>query len=323
MTSWSDGNVSGVDSKVRVTRAAAGGGGADRLHVGRDVHDGRLVAGEDLGRWAITLLAVRPRPWPGRKRWPAPGVWPEPLLNRTRGLGVALVLLLTGLAAVVGLAAAAAATSAAAATPGGHDPKSPTPMELAKAMILTGADMPAGWVASSGGERTTHTAPLSAPVAKCLAVSPSVATVKPLKVSSPDFKSPDHSSSVKDSVSVYATAARAQAADKALANPRTPACMGMLGVAPLQTSIEAEAGPHATVDSISISPLPAGAAAPGQTGFTVTVPLTRLGQKMTITSTQIDFEKGRVLQQLTFDGNGEPFTPLEQVHLLLLLTGHP
>ena len=30
-----------------------------------------------------------------------------------------------------------------------------------------------------------------------------------------------------------------------------------------------------------------------------------------------------MLQQLTFDGNGAPFTPLEQVHLLEIATGHP
>jgi hypothetical protein len=210
----------------------------------------------------------------------------------------------------------------AAAAPAGHDAKTLTPMEQAKAAVLTQADMPAGWVAT-GGDKATHAAPVSGPIAKCLGVNPWVATVKPLKVSSPDFVSPDRSSAVEDSVSVYATAARAEAVDKDLANPRTPVCMGLLGVAPVQTSIEAQAGPHATVDSISISPLHQAATAPGLTGFTMTVPLTRLGKKMTITSTQIDFEKGKVLQQLTFDGNGEPFTPLEQVHLLLLLTGHP
>ena len=62
---------------------------------------------------------------------------------------------------------------------------------------------------------------------------------------------------------------QAAAAYKALANRKTPSCMGTLGAAPLQTSVQAEAGPDATVDSISISPLPPGAAERGQTGFMV------------------------------------------------------
>jgi hypothetical protein len=87
--------------------------------------------------------------------------------------------------------------------------------------------------------------------------------------------------------------------------------------------VQAEAGPGATIDSISISPLPAGAAERDQTGFMVKIPLTLHGKNLTITSTQIDFQKGKLLQQLTFNGNGAPFTPLEQVHLLMITTGHP
>jgi hypothetical protein len=233
-----------------------------------------------------------------------------------------------GLVGVVSLVAALVGpglVAASAATPAGHDPKPLTDMEQAKAVLLTQAEMPAGWVATGGGggDKATHTAPVSGPIAECIGVSASVARVKPLRVSGPDFTTPDRSSAVEDSVSVYATTDQARAAYKALANPRMPSCMGMLDVAQLQTSIEAEAGPHATVDSLSISPLRAGAAASDQTGFTVTVPLTLEGKRLTVTSTQIDDEKGKVLQQLTFDGNGAPFTPLEQVHLLLILTGHP
>jgi hypothetical protein len=224
-------------------------------------------------------------------------------------LTIALALPLT----IAGLAVAA----------GPADARTPTPLQVAKAALLTLADMPAGWVATSVGTGATHTAPLSAPMAKCIHVSPSVATVKPLKVSSPDFTGPDRLDAVEDSASVYATAAQAAAAFKAMANRKTPPCMGVLGSAPLQTSIEAQAGRGAVVDSISIGPLPAGSVAPGQTGFMVRIPLTVKGKDVTIESTQIDFVKGKVLQQLTFNGNGGPFTPLEQVHLLLIATGHP
>ncbi len=218
---------------------------------------------------------------------------------------------------------AAAAAPVAIAQAAGHDSKPLTALEQAKAALLTRAEMPAGWTATTTGDKATHTAPLSESIAKCIGVSSSVARIKPLKVSSPDFTAPDRSSAVEDSASVYATTGQAAAAYKALASPKTPSCMGMLGAAPLQTSVQAEAGPDATVDSISISPLPPGAAERGQTGFMVKIPLTLRGKDLTITSTQIDFQKGKLLQQLTFNGNGAPFTPLEQVHLLLIATGHP
>ncbi len=205
----------------------------------------------------------------------------------------------------------------------GHDPKPQTPTGQARAVLLTRADLPAGWVATSVGGAPTHTAPLSGPLATCIGVSSSVATVKPLRVSSPGFAAPDRSAAVEDSASVYASTAQASAAYKALANPRTPSCMGTFGAGPLQTSIGAEAGRHATVDSISIGPLPAGAAEPYQTGFVAHIPLTVDGKNLTIDRTEIDFVKGKVLQQLTFDAHGGPFTPLEQVHLLQIATGHP
>ena len=142
----------------------------------------------------------------------------------------------------------------AGATGTGHASKPPTPTQEAKAVLLTLAEMPAGWVATPVGSGPSHTAPLSEPMVKCIRVSSSVATVKPLKVSSPDFTAPDHSAAVEDSASVYATVAQATSAYKAMANRRTPSCMGSLGAAALQTSIQAEAGHGAVVDSISIGP---------------------------------------------------------------------
>jgi hypothetical protein len=147
--------------------------------------------------------------------------------------------------------------------------------------------------------------------------------VKPLKVSSPDFTAPDHSAAVEDSASVYATVAQATTAHKAMASRRTPSCLASLGAAALQTSIQAEAGHGAVLDSISIGPLPTESLPAHETGFMVHIPLTVNGKNLTIDSTQVDFQKGKVLQQLTFNGNGAPFTPLEQVHLLQIVTGHP
>lgn len=237
-------------------------------------------------------------------------------------LALALGLLGGGGLAAAGVPATSA-VAAAAAGPTGHDSKPPTPTQEAKAVLLTLAEMPAGWVATPVRGGPTHTAPLSGPMAKCIGVSSSVATVKPLKVGSPDFTAPDRVADVEDSASVYATVAQATSAYRAMANRRTPSCMGSLGAAALQTSIQAEAGRRAVVDSISIGPLPVRFVAAHETGFMVHIPLTLNGKNMTIDSTQVDFQKGKVLQQLTFNGNGAPFTPLEQIHLLQIATGLP
>jgi hypothetical protein len=42
------------------------------------------------------------------------------------------------------------------------------------------------------------------------------------------------------------------------------------------------------------------------------IPLTVNGKNLTIESSQADFQKGKVLERLTFNGNGGPFTPLER-----------
>ncbi len=203
-----------------------------------------------------------------------------------------------------------------------HRSEHKTPTQVGQADLLTLADMPAGWVPTTKAGRPTATAPLSTRLAACIEVPSKVATVKPIKVSSPDYSSADRTEAVEDSASVYATGSEAAAAYRAMASPKAPGCMARLGAAALRTSIQQEAGSEATVGTITISALPAGTVrSSGQTGFTVHIPLTSEGRALTITSTQIDTRHGRVLQQLTFNGNGKSFDAAEQAHLLQLVTG--
>ena len=197
-----------------------------------------------------------------------------------------------------------------------HPHKALTPEQAAKAALLTLANMPTGWVAISKAPKSSHTAPLSKQLAKCIGVPASVATTKPLKVSSPDFTSTDRTAAVEDSVSAYTTSAQAKTAFKAMARAKTPMCIGNLGASALRTSIQAEAGTNATVGAITINPLPTSALQAKETGFEVSIPLDSNGQDLTISSIQVDFQEGKLLQQLTFNGNGAPFNLLEEVHLV-------
>jgi hypothetical protein len=47
----------------------------------------------------------------------------------------------------------------------------------------------------------------------------------------------------------------------------------------------------------------------------VTIPLVSGGLQLTITSTAIQFVRGRFVHQLTFNGNGVAFPPLLQLRL--------
>ena len=79
--------------------------------------------------------------------------------------------------------------------------------------------------------------------------------------------------------------------------------------------MQQEAGTTTTVGVVSFAGLPAGAAAQHLAGFTVTIPIAR-GGLLTVTSTQVDFVSGSLLHQVTFNGNGVPFSPVLEEDLL-------
>ncbi len=135
----------------------------------------------------------------------------------------------------------------------------------------------------------------------------------PTKVNSPDFTSADQVDAVEDSVSVYPSAAQAQAEYAALASAKTTACMNSVASSVLQKNMQQQAGSTTTVGVVSFAALPAAAAALHMTGFTVSIPIARGGRVLTVTSTQVDFVSGALLHQVTFNGNGAAFpAPLEE-----------
>lgn len=234
------------------------------------------------------------------------------------GIVVFFVALMGGLLAAVTQSGGSLTAAASSSTHGSASAPLPAAVKAqAERSLLHAADLPAGWI-SAGTVTTSHTAAWSKPLAGCIGVPAPIAKIVPIKLSSPSFGSADHTAAVEDSVSVYSTAAEAKAAFRAMSNGKTPGCMNRIGGQALRASVQNEAGSDATVGDVTIAKLAPGSYLPGQTGYAVTIPLTSSGRQLTITSTAIQFVRGRFVHQLTFNGNGVAFPSLLQVHLTQL-----
>jgi hypothetical protein len=191
----------------------------------------------------------------------------------------------------------------------------------AERALLRLSDLSDGWAASTTSAPSTQASPFSKQLASCANIPTRIASVKATKLSSPDFTSSDRTLAVEDSISVFPTAAEAKAAYQAMAKPKTPTCMNRIGSQALRASVQNEAGSGATVGSVSIAALAPGSYEAGQSGYSVTIPLVSSGRQLTITSTNIEFARGRFVHQLTFNGNGVPFPALLEVHLIRQVEG--
>ena len=260
---------------------------------------------------------------------------------RWTGAGVFAMALIGGLAGGLtrgSLAMADAAGSTTGATAGSTQhhvttshPEQParTPAVSAKtaalgtAALLRLSDLPSGWTAGNTAASPTRVTPWSSKLARCVGVPARVAKVAPTKVNSPDFTSADQIDAVEDSVSVYPSAAQAQAEYAALAGAKTTGCMNSVASLALQRNMQKEAGSTTTVGVVSFAGLPAAAAALHMTGFTVSIPIARGGRVLMVTSTQVDFVSGALLHQVTFNGNGAAFpAPLEEQLLAVAQARH-
>ncbi len=158
--------------------------------------------------------------------------------------------------------------------------------------------------------------PWSAPLARCVGVGTRTAELAPTKVESPNFTDADKQLGVEDSVSVFPSAAAARAEYAAVDSARTTQCMNALAGPTLEASMQHAAASGTTIGTVSFSALPAGAAAQHETGYTVSIPVADNGRILAITSTQVDFVRGSVLHQVTFNGNGTTFPATLEIKLL-------
>ena len=223
------------------------------------------------------------------------------------------------LALVGGLFGSAVAGAGERATKGKATTTTTVPHAVAteaKSALLTLAAFPSGWLATSSVSGPSRIAPVSKQLASCLGAPKKLAAVKPVTYSSPDFTNSSKTLAVEDDVSVYSSAGQAKAAHAAVASSKTPTCMNSLGSSALRSSIQQEAGSGTTVGTVSITALPSGTVHEGESGFEVSIPLKADGKQLEITSVQVDFVKGALTQQLTFNGNGTAFPALLEVQLL-------
>jgi hypothetical protein len=214
-------------------------------------------------------------------------------------------------------------TTTASSTKSHRPAVSPKVAAQGTAALLPLSALPSGWTSGGTPAAPTRVTPWSSKLASCVGIPAKVAAVAPTKVNSPNYTSANQVDAVEDSVSVYPSAAKAQAEYTALASSKTTTCMNRVASTALQQNMQREAGTTTTVGVVSFSALPAGAAALHLTGFTVTIPIARGGRVLTVTSTQVDFVSGALLHQVTFNGNGSAFpAPLEEQLLSTMQAGH-
>lgn len=182
--------------------------------------------------------------------------------------------------------------------------------------LLTLSDLPPGWASGVVPALPARVSPWSSGLAGCVGVPARLAALTPTKVDSPDFTSSDKVLAVEDGVSIYPSAAAAQAEYAAMASTKTIPCMNSVAGPALQSNMQRRASAGTTVGTVTFTSLPAGAAARHVTGFSVAIPLVRSGRELTITSTEVDFVQGARLQQVTFDGNGTAFPVALEEQLL-------
>jgi hypothetical protein len=213
-------------------------------------------------------------------------------------------------------AASSSASGSSASSSHKSAPVAPQTAARGTAVLLRLSDLPAGWTSGGTPVAPTRATPWSPQLASCVGIPSRLAKIAPTKVQSPDFSSADKVDAVEDSVSVYPSAAQAQAEFAAMAGSKTTGCMNRVASSALQKSMQQEAGATTTVGVVSFAGLPAGAATMHLAGFTVTIPIARGGRVLTVTSTQVDFVAGSLLHQVTFNGNGAAFPPVLEEQLL-------
>ena len=195
-------------------------------------------------------------------------------------------------------------------------PVSPHAAAEGQGALLQLSDLPAGWVSGAAPGAPARVSPWSAPLARCVGVSKRDAALAPTKVESPDFTSATKELAVEDSVSVYPSAAAAQTEYAAMAEH------AYRGVHERRRRTDARgqhAGRRTERDDHRTGELPrasAGASAQHESGFTVSIPVSSGGRVLVITSTQVDFVRGALLHQITFNGNGTTFPPTLEIELL-------
>jgi hypothetical protein len=178
----------------------------------------------------------------------------------------------------------------------------------AKKLLLVLSDMPKGWKKEKGsGGSGSSNFPGATQLASCIGVPASLITSNPPEVDSPYYENKGGSLEVQDSVSVFPSAKAATADFNALANAKTPGCMGTLMNGAFKAQILASAGKGATVGTITVTRADPAGFAGGSTGLVMTLPISEQGVSLNAVITAVYYIKGKYGQEIDFNSYGPAF----------------
>jgi hypothetical protein len=180
--------------------------------------------------------------------------------------------------------------------------------ELAQAhkALLVLSDMPSGWETTKTPNNPNSTVG-DAQLARCIGVATSLISENPPSVNSLQFQNKAGTLTVNDDVTVFPSAKNATAELGTVANKRTPECMTSLASGPLKQKLFGKTPKGMTYGTALVSatdPM----AFPFTAGYSMSVPVLTHGVTVNITVTELFAIKGRLGQQITFTGVGEPFS---------------
>jgi len=194
---------------------------------------------------------------------------------------------------------------------GAASPHSVVQTAAAKSLLVL-SDMPSGWT-STKSSNDNSPIPGSAQIAHCLGVPVSHITYNPPMVNSREFDSKNGLLSVDDSVSVFPSAKAARADIKTDEKENSTACLSANFNGPSKAALEKQLGSGVTVGSIKVARNPASYYGPHTTNLTLFLPVTRQGETINITISEVVFVKGQEEQTVTLTSAQVPFpTSLSQ-----------
>jgi hypothetical protein len=199
---------------------------------------------------------------------------------------------LTGAALLAGTVTVTVVAGTAGAT-------TPSLAQARKDLLVLG-DFPKGWTASKSSNSNSPL-PEVTTLAHCLGVSTAVLTTIPPTVYSKEFSDKKLQLSVDDNVSVYKSAAAAQADFGTFTNAKTPSCYTTYMNGPGKAALTAGAPSGTTVGTILVTKTPTSYYAPGTANYTMFFPITSSGQTINAEVTEVDYIKGNEEQTMTFN----------------------
>lgn len=177
----------------------------------------------------------------------------------------------------------------------------------AKAKLLVLSDMPKGWSKEPGTTNTQNGIYPSggdAASSGCLGEPSGALTVNPPETDTPYFQNADGQLETQDSITVFPSHAKAQAAITAFSLPKAQQCL----TAVFSQAFSSQSG--VTVGKLTVSPMFGAKYGTGTTGFATQAQFTKSGQTVLETTTTVFFVRGNLGQQIMATTYAQPGSSL-------------